>query len=58
MKKLIYFSISSLTVLQQQKAAPETKWDALHLFASMLVAGLVALRALESSPDKHKTPTP
>lgn len=51
-RRITYFLTASLTVLSQSPHPPATTWETVKLVAAMLTGGLIALRALESEPDK------
>lgn len=49
---ITYFVIASGTVFTAQTTVPAGAWDWTKLIASAIVAGFVAIRALESQPPK------
>ena len=52
MKRVTYFLTASLTVFSQSPDAPDGVWGWSKLIAACITGGLIALRALESQPDK------
>jgi hypothetical protein len=56
-KKGIYFFTASLTVFSQSPQPPAGAWEWAKLIAACLTGGLIAIRALESQPDKTQPDT-
>jgi hypothetical protein len=50
LKYITYFSIAAGTVISSQPTAPTTPWDWVKLSVGSLVAGFIAIRALDSMP--------
>ena len=51
-KRATYFLTASLTVFSQSPQSPTGAWEWAKLLAACITGGLIALRALESQPDK------
>lgn len=51
-KRLTYFLTASLTVFSQSTHTPMSAWEWAKLLAACVTGGLIAIRALESQPDK------
>lgn len=49
-KYITYFMVAAGTVFTAQTVVPSSSWDWTKLSVSAVVAGFVALRALESQP--------
>jgi len=56
-KRICYFTSSALTALSNCTKQPENAWEWIRLVSACIVAGVIALRALEATPgDNHKQP--
>lgn len=51
-KRITYFLTASLTVFSQSTHTPVIPWEWAKLIAACITGGLIAIRALESQPDK------
>jgi hypothetical protein len=49
-KEYLYFSIAAIPVITAQAAMPSDVWTWVKLFASAMLAGLTAVKALQSDP--------